>query len=247
MKILILHSLGFLLPMLLAAADLPLDRFIQLARNPNTTSTYAKLEGVLQHRRRGSDVKTMPLYFGIIIQPERSTARLIIDRDESYTIGQSRDINGSTVIPAPENRGDKLGATGIKAGDLTMNFLYFPVVKELENTTLGGMVPCRVILFEAPDHSEQVRAYLASEYAFPLKAEFIRTGESQPYRTMEVGGFTKKNDLYYARRIRVEGPGWATRVDFDSDTAVLGVFDPDNPPPDVMRRPAGTNVKGDEK
>jgi hypothetical protein len=74
-----------------------------------------------------------------------------------------------------------------------------------------------------------VQIWISADHYFPLKAQFTRKGEKAPYRTLECNGFTKRNDLYYARYITVEGPGWRTRVAFDPDTAELGFFDPQKP------------------
>lgn len=204
------------------------EEFLQRARNPNVAATWAKLDGTLQHRRRGSELVTMPVYFGTIIQPDRVTAQLILDNDEVYIIGQSRDNRGASVIPQ-SNSTAKLDSVGIKATDLTMGFLYYPLEQELERETISGMVECRVMMLTAPDKSESVKVWLSAEHAFPLRAEFYLPGEKTPQRTLETGGFTRRNDLYYVRTIRAEGPGWRTRIEFDADRAELGLFDPAAP------------------
>ena len=53
------------------------QEFLALARRPNPVDTFAMLSGTLQHRREGSSAESMPIYFGIIIQKERSTGQLI--------------------------------------------------------------------------------------------------------------------------------------------------------------------------
>ena len=45
-------ALGFLL----SAAELPLSKFMERARNPNSGSTFAALSGQIQHRRAGGKV-----------------------------------------------------------------------------------------------------------------------------------------------------------------------------------------------
>ena len=52
-----------------AAENIPMEEFVARARRTNNVATYAKLHGVLQHRRRGVDPLTMPIYFGTIIHP----------------------------------------------------------------------------------------------------------------------------------------------------------------------------------
>ena len=209
-------------------ADESAEQFMNRARNPNSIATWAKLDGTLQHRRRGGNAVTMPIYFGTIIQPERMTAQLILDDDEAYIIGQTRDGLGASVIPQGKSTA-KLDNAGINASDLTLGFLYYPLVRELERETVSGMVPCRVMLLEARDKSESVKVWISAEHGFPLKAEFYRPGEEKPVRTLETGGFTRRNDLYYVRTIRAEGPGWRTRIEFDADRAELGPFDPAKP------------------
>ena len=122
-----------------------------------------------------------------------------------------------------------LDKVGVRASDLTMGFLYYDLDKELPPATLSAVVGCRVLLLKSPDGGEQVKVYLEKEHAFPLKAEFFRPGETRPYRTLETSGFTEKNGLYYARSLRIEGPGWRTRIEFDPEKAQLGPYDKQTP------------------
>ena len=62
-----------------------------------------------------------------------------------------------------------------------------------------------------------------------MKAEFYRYGENKRFRELEAGALTKKNELYYVRHLRLEGPGWITKIDFDNDKAEIGVL-PDKVP-----------------
>ena len=104
------------------------------------------------------------------------------------------------------------------------------LVRELERETVSGMVPCRVMLLEARDKSESVKVWISAEHGFPLKAEFFKSPEDKkPFRLMEANGFTKKNGLYYAKTILIEGPGWRTKVEFFPDFVELGLYDKSNP------------------
>ena len=106
--------------------------------------------------------------------------------------------------------------------------LFYPVLKELDSATVKG-AGCRVVLLEAPDKSEQAKVYIASRYCFPLKAEFFKAGEKEPYRTLEVNSFRQSNDLYYTDEISLYGPGWRTRINFDK-SADVGPYDAAKPP-----------------
>ena len=215
--------------------------FLERARTPNQASTYAMLDGTLQHRRRDGEMLTTALYFGVIITPERTFGQILVDNRESYILGQSRDArqDGTSVIHSPDCV--LLDKVGVRASDLTMSFLYYDLVRELPETTLSAVVRCRVLLLKSADGKELVKVYVEKEHAFPIKAEFFRPEAKDPFRTVETGGFTEKNGLYYAGNLRIEGPGWRTRIEFDRDKAQLGFLDK-NSPPQVVRKAAKKDV-----
>ena len=182
------------------------EAFLARARRPNPVDTYAMLSGRLQHRRGGKSPESMTIYFGVIIQKERSTGQLILDGKEGYLLGQAKKKDGSSVIPMQKTSA-LLDRCGVRGSDLTLDFLYYDFLSEDPGETLGGFVSCRVLRLQSPDKKETVRVFLSESHYFPLRAEFFRPGENKPWRILETGGFTKQNDLYYIRRLRIEGPG----------------------------------------
>ncbi len=212
-----------------AAEALPLADFLNRARNPQSFSSYAMLEGEAQHRRRGEDPESAPIYFGIILQPERMTGQIVVDGKEGYLLGQARTGGAASqsVVPQGDAAGNRLGRMGIRPSDLTMSFLYYPAEKELAPETVRT-VPCRVVELLAPEGDERVRVYIARDHYFPLRAEFFRPDAPEtPYRTLEVNNFEKQNELYYVSELGLFGPGWRTRILFDK--AEVAPFDPAKP------------------
>ena len=217
------------------------SEFLDRARNPNGAATYGMLDGTLQHRRRGEETLTVPIYFGVIIMPERTVGQLLVDNRESYLLGQARDArhDGTSVVHSPDCV--LLDRVGVRASDLTMGFLYCDLEKELPEATLSAVVRCRVLLLKSPDGRESIKVFLEKEHALPLKAEFFHPGEDVPFRTLETGGFTEKNGLYYARSLRLEGPGWRTRIEFDPERVQMGFYDKKSPVR-VIRTVEKTNI-----
>ena len=226
---------GILLPLSGAEKEPSMQEFMQLARRKNQFATYAKLQGMLQHRRRGKAVVTMPVYFGVILHPDRTIGQLVLDNSEGYMLGQAVNSGLTSVTPMPGKKSDKLGYVGLRASDLTLSFLFCKPEKEFANENVGGVVPCRVIQLDDPEHKEKIKVWIAKEHCFPLQAEFFRYGEKESYRVLEASGFTKKNELYYVRKLRVEGPGWRTKIDFDSSSADVGKVDMTKPPRIVIK------------
>lgn len=218
-----------------APAELSMQEFMQLARRKNQFATYAKLNGVLQHRRRGKAVMSMPVYFGVILHPDRTVGQLVLDNSEGYMLGQAVNSGLTSVTPMAGKKSDKLGYVGLRASDLTLSFLFCKPEKEFANENVGGVVPCRVILLDDPKNKEKIKVWIAKEHCFPLQAEFYRYGEKSSYRVLEASGFTKKNELYYVRKLRIEGPGWRTKIDFDADSAEIGKVDFSAPPKIILK------------
>ena len=226
----------FLSSVLPAEENLPLEEFMQRVRNPRVFASYAALEGTVQHQRSGEARRSVPIYFAVVLLPERMTGQIILDNAEGYLLGQTRQGGSSetSVLPMQGNLPDAnlLGWMGIHPSDLTMSFLYYPVIRELEPETIRT-VGCRVVELKG-EGDETVRVYIARDYYFPLRAEFYKpsddNGEVECYRTLEVNSFRKMNDLYYTDRIGLYGPGWRTRIDFDSDSACVDRYDSENPP-----------------
>ena len=210
--------------------------FVSKVRSQRGMS-WSRLHGVLQHRRSGGAAVSVPVYLGLIIQEHRTPGQLILDNKEGYLLGQGRTGNASSVIPMQKST-SLLDNTGVMASDLTLSFIFDDVAGEEAPSTVSGVVKCRVIRFSNAGSGAGTRVYISSEHCFPLKAEFFKPGESTPWRTLECDGFDRKNGLYYASRLRVEGPGWRTRIYFDSAKCEMGVFDVSKPQRVIQQLPS---------
>ena len=227
-----------------AEPELSGAEFLARARQSRGTSSYARLEGTVRHQRRGEARLEYPIYFGILILPERMAGQLLLNEREGYVLGQTFHTGDGETSVVPQQPGGYadplLGKLGMRASDLTTGFLFYRFLRELPEETVR-LVPCRVLELESPDGKETVRVYLAREYLFPLKTEFFRKEEpDRAYRTLEVASFKKQNDLYYVDTLDLSGPGWRTRINFDR--AEVGV-PPAGTPPNVFREPVKEEVK----
>ena len=235
----ILLVLLALLPWFVSGAESELSAaaFLDRVRNFHSTGTYSKLSGTLQHRRRGGEVEKSSIYFGIIIQQDRFTGQLVIAGRDYLLISQARK-SGTSAVTVLKGSMAVLDRVGLKATDLTLGFIHGKLLRELPRESLS-LAPCRVLLLEDEKSKEEVKVWISSDHYFPLRAAFFRKGGKEPYRILECNGFTKRNGLYYARLLNIEGPGWRTRVAFDADTAELGLFDPKKPVNIMKPMPAG--------
>lgn len=218
---------AILLPLIPAKAQdkkFTAKQFLKIAQHPPGKKTWAQLQGKATHERKKAKKKESPVYFGVRFTPEQTFAELTIGEKESYSIGQSNLLakDKVTIIPAqgvPYNP-SILKNYGIRPDDLTMSFLFWELVKELEADSFAGQA-CRVFLLRSPDKNETAKAYISTKYFFPLKVEWTRKNEDESYRSLEVSSFQKVNNLWVIDGLLLTGPGWRTKVEFEDCKAGL--------------------------
>lgn len=191
-------------------------QFLRIVQHPPGKKTWAQLKGKATHERKKAKKKESPIYFGVRFTPEQTFAELTIGKKESYSIGQSNLLakDKVTIIPAQGYNPSILKNYGIRPDDLTMSFLFWDLEKELEADSFAGQ-ECRVFQLKSPDKLETAKAFISSKYFFPLKVEWTRKGEDEPYRTLEASTFREVNKLYVIDELTLKGPGWRTKIIFD--------------------------------
>ena len=204
-------------------SELSAEAFLDRARYPRTGRSMAALDGIMQYKKQGGTMESVPIYLGLLIEPGKTRGQLILNEDEGYWIDQllrQSAAGGVTIAVRPMRtrpEQSRLLRYGLNPTDLTMGFLHYDLVKELPPGRIKGL-PCRILVL-ASKGGEAVRVYILRDYYFPLKVEFFADAASAEknqnlLRTLEIGSFRKKNDLYYAEVINLHGPDWRSRVTF---------------------------------
>lgn len=216
MKKIILSAFLLLMTFSLSAFDFPEMKrdtkvFLDGLRTQNSGDTWARLTGTVRHRRRKKDEISAPISFRTILGSKTVIAQLIFREKESYMMTQARTEPYSFSI---ETKGTPtLEEVGLRPTDLVMEFIYWECIGELKETVVG-VHPCRVLLFKNPKAEETVRVSASSAYGIPLRVQWFKKDFKDPFRTMEVSGVKKVNDLWVVEELSVSGPGWRTTAHF---------------------------------
>ena len=193
-------------------------KFLDLVRRNHPVDTWAMMSGEVSHKRKGSPVITTPIKLSVRFTDTRVLTKITIcegKKEESYTVGQPYNEDAPSVITSANSQDTlELANYGLKPEDLAMTFLYWKFEKELDKTTLKSM-DCRLFLLSNPATKEQIRVYITSGYYYPMKAEWFKTKEKEPYRTYYINSFTKVGKLWAPNSFYLCGPGWRTNVEFD--------------------------------
>ena len=201
------------------------EQFVSLVRTPPGRESWGLLKGTASHRRRGADTVKVPIRFAVLFTRARTIAQIEFNGSEIYDVAQAYAPPFASSIDLREpGAKQSLKDFGLRPEDLTMNFIFWPLKKEMETDTVRG-VPCRVMLFDSPSGTECVKVYIARDYFAPMKVEWFNQPASKmsgkPFRTLEVTSFQKSGDLWVVGALSLFGPGWRTVVDFQETKAGL--------------------------
>ncbi len=232
MKKILLIVVSFLFISLFAdsAEKLTSQQFLNLSRKAPPQESWGIMSGEAMHRRNGEAVETFPIRLAVKFTPINALSQVIIANKEGYQIAQEYNSKAPTVFSMSLEKNLNLlgGKLGIKPEDLTMSFLHWNFKEELEETS-HKTLSCRVFILESFDKKERVKVALSTKYFFPLKVEWYKTGEKIKFRTLEVKSFKNMNDLGIIASIKLYGPGWVTKINFeDIDADVTKKRDPKN-------------------
>ena len=198
----------------LTAADykeIPAERFVHILRSAGSGETWCRLTGSVAHRRRGSKTVEAPISFRALFTAKSVIGQLIFRENEIYQLTQSRLPPYASSV---ENTGkNTLSDVGILSSDLLMNFVYWEFKGEEKPQTIR-MQDCRVLIFESPKTKERARVYASAAYVFPIRVEWLDKKNEKPFRTLDVNGLEKVNDLWVVNELVVAGPGWKSIVRF---------------------------------
>jgi len=219
------------------------EQFMKFVRTPPKEKTWAKLNGKAVNMKRDKKGKRIitesPIYLGVRFTSEMIFAQVVVGKDEIYSVGQPYSMTKGvvSVIKDGEKSSNELKANfGIKPEDLTMSFIFWNLVKELPEDSVG-VISCRIFLLKSPDKKESAKVYISSDNYFPIKVEWSKPKGDKVFtdllRTLEVKSFREVNDLYLIDELMFYGPGWQTKVGFSKCEAG---FVKDGTPKDLFKK-----------
>lgn len=197
--------------------------FLKLVRSRSASqNSFADLAGTITHLKRNQGgAKFYPVRFLIRFGKEKVQAKLFLNNKEEHYFEKLH--NASTgKSSANVKDGGLLSKLGFRIGDLTMDFLSYPVVAE-EAAESYKTLNCRKLVLRSPEN-KLVRVWIASEYLFPMRAEFFGEAAAgklncKPERILEITGFEKVNNYYVATDIALYSNAFRSRIAFKNCTA----------------------------
>ena len=187
------------------------EQFLKALRNPSSGDTWGRLSGTVFHRRRGADPVEAPISFRTLFSSKTTIGQLVFREKEICQMTQSRVAPFSSSV---ENNGPStLPEVGLRPSDLVMDFIYWKFLGELPRETIR-MQECRILVFDAPDAKDLVKVYVNAAYIVPIRVEWQHKSEEKPFRTLDINGLKKVNELWVVEELSVSGPGWKSMIRF---------------------------------
>lgn len=223
MKITFLATLMLLATTLLAAAaettSLTAQEFLQEVRRPLRRDAWGEVGGHITHQNEKQPLLTGTLRVRITFTIDSLHAQLVLNDRNVYGFEQKHasGLPVTTTLDLPEQEfAPTLADFGVTATDLTFAFIYWDFVAELPSQRTR-LRTCRVMQLAHPAGNGSVQVWFDAELGFPLEVHWFRTGETNPWRKLEMKGAKKyANELWFVKEMRLEGKDWKTRVVFDN-------------------------------
>lgn len=212
--------------------NMPSEEFLRLAQRAPAQETWMKMRGTIQHRRTGSSTLTAKIRLGVRFMPARAMGVLSLNEGaESYRLSQNftNPPTAPTCIAAglgqdPEKA--QLPLFGLSPNDLMLGFLYQKPLCEEANQRVS-IYNTRVFVMFLPkgsdsgkDFDQYARVYISTDYVFPLKVEWFKENpiankKAVAYRAFEIVAIKEINGFVMISKLRLDGPDWRTRIDFE--------------------------------
>lgn len=207
-----------LFPLAAQQHQLAPEQFLNEIRRPLNQDVWGEITGRITHAAEGREQLSGDLRVRITFSSGALHAQLVLNEKNVYGFVQ-KHLPGeqvSTSLSKPEKEVQPgLFAFGLEPEDLTFSFLYWNFLEELPGQK-SRMRDCRVMKLAHPEGKGTVQVWFDAEYGFPLEAWWFKNGETTPWRKLEMKGAKKHaNGLWFVKEMRLDGPGWKTRVVFD--------------------------------
>jgi hypothetical protein len=197
-----------------APEDLPSDEFLRQAQSPMSERVWTLGTGDIQHRSDEHGRIKLPIRLALQFGPSTIRGEVVVNGQDVYSIWQQyMDVGVPRVeLTLPENRGDvTLKTLGIRSEDLTFSFLYWDLESELAADEVRRR-ECRVFDLVHPETGERARAWISTEYLFPLRVWWYAPEGGLPLRRLEFTSFKKHDDLWFVKETLLEGSDWQTKL-----------------------------------
>lgn len=203
-------------------AEMPVNKFLEYVRYPVFLNSWARLDGVAEHKSKGRRIE-VPISLRARFKRNDWRMQIVIDGGECWLVRQipADGVLGTTSIQQQDAPEDKVGLRDlmIRPADLTLGFLYWPFVRELDKDRLKTVL-CRVLELQHKS-GEKVRIWISTKYFFPLRVQWFKPGAKEPYRRLDFKGTTKikssvneDREIVLVKEVTVKNPGWKTRIRF---------------------------------
>lgn len=233
-------------------AEQPAAAFLDAVRYPFLQDAWGRFAGTVVFSGPAGRER-FDLSLALRLGPQSVDATVTLAGKNVYRVVQehARGNQPRAVLTMPENESPPhLVDLGLRPEDITLSFIYWPLIAELAPATIYGQ-RCRVMELAHPDGDGHVRVWFSQAYYFPLRALWFERGANAPWRELEFRSFRKfDRDMWFMKTIRLSGDGWRTQVTFD-DAELRALIDaeppadlfgttPDGPAAPGTRQPATT-------
>lgn len=199
------------------------EDFLATSRKSLLAYSWVKLPGKIIARPTEGDLIKLPIECSAQLIPNKITFQSIIDKKQNFQtsiqFGKGK-AHSTKILKDYQGEDNFYKKVDIKATDLSLAFMYWDLVNELEPERLGlSAHKCRVFRLSNPDADEEyARVWLSQEYLAPVKVEWRRgkiSGDAD--QLLEFKKFAEVNKVWVPTEIYLKNKTARIQVRFDKE------------------------------
>ena len=198
------------------------EEFISKARHNLLLHSWLEISGKLFFRPIDEDVIKKEITIKAQMHFEELTFQVNIDKKEKIRLYQKfGNIYHYKELLNNLEKQNSFVQMGLNITDISLSFMYWDLVKELEDKRIG-LLKCRVFLMRNPDDVNFARVYISEKYFAPLRVEWLINLQKEPYKQLQFKSFSEENDIWAPREIQLSNKKGRISIKSDNFNAGKG-------------------------
>jgi hypothetical protein len=206
------------------------QEFLKTTRDQLLGNCWLKLGGNANFRAKDGSRLKLKIELIAELKPLELTFLSMLDKESvklHHNFGLKKKMD--VLDDGRPKTGSNYEAIGIRPEDLSMSFLYWDFEREYERDSINvGLISCRVFKLANPDTlDEYAKVWISEKYLGPVKVEWYRGSEKDPFQSLEFAEFNEVNKVSVPAIIKMTNPKGDLQLFFDKRDAA---FSKESPP-----------------
>jgi len=209
------------------------EEFLDLSRKQLLGNCWMRMSGNINGRAKdGTRRKRLKINCAAQLVPNKITFMAAINKSQSFKVEHVfGKVHKLSVLEDKRGKNSEFEKIGINPEDLSLAFMYWDYIKELDREVIGlSRIECRRFLLADPDSGTFVKVSISVKYLGPLKVEWYKKGalKKKPHQVLTFEDFAETNKVWHPVEVKIINDKGELQVRFEKVEAAFSEAIPKN-------------------